>query len=267
MKGAFSSRLQPLDVKRGEIQMERIHFAYPTRKDVAILRDFSLIIQPGQTVALVGQSGCGKSTCIQLLSRFYDPDSGTISVDDINVKLSDPSLFRSHLGIVSQEAVLFNRTISDNIAYGDLTRSVSMDEIITAAKQANIHQFILSLPLGYDTIVGQKGSHLSGGQKQRVAIARALIRDPRILLLDEATSALDSESEKSVQEALDSARRSRTCITIAHRLNTIQNADHIVVIHHGLVHEQGKHEELLRLKGIYHHLWTVQNGRQLIREN
>ena len=240
--------------------MERVHFSYPTRKDVPILRGFSAIIHPGQTVALVGQSGCGKSTCIQLLERFYDPDSGKICIDDRDVKSLVPSSFRSHFGIVSQEVVLFNRTIAENIAYGDLTRSVSIDEIIDASKKANIHDFIVSLPLGYDTIVGQKGSQLSGGQKQRVAIARALVRNPKILLLDEATSALDSESEKLVQEALDSASQGRTCITIAHRLNTIQNADHIVVVHHGQVHELGKHEDLIELGGIYHHLWNVQTG-------
>ena len=258
--GLSYGALKHLDDVSGKVQMERVHFSYPTRRDVAVLRGFSTTIQPGKTVAFVGQSGCGKSTCIQLLERFYDPDSGAIHIDDRDVKSLDTKSFRSHLGIVSQEVVLFNRTISENIAYGDLTRSVGIDEIITASKKSNIHNFILSLPLGYDTIVGQKGNQLSGGQKQRVAIARALVRNPKILLLDEATSALDSESEKLVQEALDSASQGRTCITIAHRLNTIQNADHIVVLDRGQVHEQGKHDDLLQLKGIYYDLWTVQSG-------
>lgn len=252
-----------MDVISGKVQMDSVHFAYPTRKDIQILRDFSLKANPGETIAIVGQSGCGKSTCIQLLQRFYDADSGTISVDDRDVKHSDVSSHRSHLGIVSQEVMLFNRTIGENIAYGDLTRSISLEEIITASKKANIHEFIVSLPLGYDTIVGGKGSRLSGGQKQRVGIARALVRHPKILLLDEATSALDSQSEKMVQAALDSVSHGLTCIIVAHRLQTIQNADHIVVLHHGQVQEQGKHEELLRLKGIYHCLWTVHNAQNL----
>ena len=262
MESGLSAGGQHLDDVSGKVQMDDLHFSYPTRKDVPILRGFNVVIKPGQTVALVGQSGCGKSTCIQLLERFYDADSGTICIDDRDVQPLQTASFRSNLGIVSQEPVLFNRSIGENIAYGDLRRSVSMDEIIAASKKANIHNFISSLPLGYDTMVGQKGTQLSGGQKQRVAIARALLRNPKILLLDEATSALDSESEMVVQEALDNASQGRTCITIAHRLSTIQNADHIFVVHRGRVHEYGKHEELLQLRGIYHHLWTVQVGKQ-----
>jgi len=242
----------------GKVQFDQVEFSYPTRKNLAVLRGFSTVIQPGQTVALVGQSGCGKSTCIQLLQRFYDIDSGTLYIDDQDVKLMNTASFRSKIGIVSQEPVLFNRSIGENIAYGDQTRHIPTEEIIAVAKKANIHSFIQALPLGYDTMVGQKGTQLSGGQKQRVAIARALVRNPKILLLDEATSALDSESEKVVQQALDNASEGRTCITIAHRLSTIQNADHIIVVHHGRVHEVGKHADLLQLGGIYHHLWTVQ---------
>lgn len=163
------------------------------------------------------------------------------------------------IGIVSQEPVLFNRTIAENIAYGDNRRAtIPMDEIIEAARKANIHSFIHSLPLGYDTMVGERGTQLSGGQKQRVAIARALIRNPRILLLDEATSALDSESEHVVQLALDEARQGRTCITIAHRLSTIQNADKIIVIHQGRVQEEGTHDQLIEMKGLYFELCSVQ---------
>jgi len=260
MKVGLSSGEQHLDDVSGKVQLDQIHFSYPTRKDIPILRGFSAVIQPGQTVALVGQSGCGKSTCIQLLQRFYDPQSGTISIDNSEIESLNKASLRSHFGLVSQEPVLFNRTVSENIAYGDQTRSVTINEIIDASKKANIHSFIQSLPLGYDTMVGQKGGHLSGGQKQRVAIARALIRNPKVLLLDEATSALDSESEKIVQEALDYARQGRTCITIAHRLSTIQNADHILVVHNGQVLEQGKHKDLLKLRGMYHHLWNIQAG-------
>jgi ABC-type multidrug transport system fused ATPase/permease subunit len=154
--------------------------------------------------------------------------------------------------------VLFNRTIAENIAYGDLSRTIAMPEIIEVARQANIHNFIQSLPLGYETAVGQRGAQLSGGQKQRVAIARALIRHPRILLLDEATSALDAESEKVVQEALDRASQGRTCIIIAHRLSTVKDVDEILVVDKGQIKEHGKHEDLIQLKGIYHQLWTIQ---------
>ena len=164
------------------------------------------------------------------------------------------------MGIVSQEPVLFNRTIAENIAYGDQTRTIAIEEIIQAARKANIHNFIHSLPLGYETPVGQKGTQLSGGQKQRIAIARALIeiRHPRILLLDKATSALDSESEKVVQDALDRASKGRTCIVIAHRLSTIKDVDEILVFDQGKIKERGKHDELIQLKGIYHQLWTIQ---------
>lgn len=245
-----------------KVEFKDVHFRYPTRPDVAVLRGLSTVIQPGRTVALVGHSGCGKSTLIQLLQRFYEPESGTILVDDIDISLSSANLLRSKVGIVSQEPVLFNRTIAENIAYGDLTRSVTMDEIIEAARNANIHSFIQSLPLGYETIAGQRGAQLSGGQKQRLAIARALIRHPRILLLDEATSALDAESEKVVQDALERAGQGRTCIIVAHRLSTIKDADEILVIDRGQIREQGKHGELIQLKGIYHQLWTLQGLSQ-----
>ncbi|KAI9561748.1 ABC protein [Daphnia sinensis] len=256
-----SSKSNHLEVE-GKVEFRDVHFRYPTRPDVAVLRGLSTVIQPGRTVALVGHSGCGKSTLIQLLQRFYEPDSGTILVDDRDISLSSASLLRSKVGIVSQEPVLFNRTIADNIAYGDLTRSVPMDEIIEAARNANIHNFIQSLPLGYETIAGQRGTQLSGGQKQRLAIARALVRHPRILLLDEATSALDAESEKVVQDALERAGQERTCIIVAHRLSTIKDADEILVVDRGQIREQGKHGELIQLKGIYHQLWTLQGLSQ-----
>ena len=243
----------------GKIEFENVHFSYPTRTDVPVLRGLSTTIHPGQTIALVGYSGCGKSTFVQLIQRFYDPQCGTIFMDDINISKMSVESLRRNLGIVSQDPVLFNRTIAENIAYGDQTRTIEIEEIIQVARKANIHNFIVSLPLGYETPVGQKGTQLSGGQKQRIAIARALIRNPRILLLDEATSALDSESEKVVQDALDRASKGRTCIIIAHRLSTIKDVDEILVFDEGKIMERGKHDELIQLKGIYHQLWTIQS--------
>ncbi|GIY93915.1 phosphatidylcholine translocator ABCB4 [Caerostris extrusa] len=188
------------------------------------------------TVALVGSSGCGKSTCVQLIERFYDT-------------LQDQCI-----------STIMTYSIAENIAYGDNSKEMDMNKVMEAARQANIHNFISTLPQGYDTPVGDKGTQLSGGQKQRVAIARALLRDPKILLLDEATSALDAESEKIVQDALDKARSGRTCLIIAHRLTTIQNADVIMVIHKGKVVEQGTHQELLNKKGHYYNLHNTQSS-------
>ncbi|XP_049765728.1 multidrug resistance protein homolog 49-like isoform X2 [Schistocerca cancellata] len=247
---------------QGEVRYSNVQFAYPTRVGSLVLRGLDLEIRPGQTVALVGPSGCGKSTTVQLLERFYDPTAGIVSVDGRNVSKVKMANLRDQMGIVSQEPVLFDRTIAENIAYGDNERHVPMAEIIEAAKKSNIHNFISSLPQGYETRMGEKGTQLSGGQKQRVAIARALVRNPRILLLDEATSALDAESEKVVQEALDKAKEGRTCITIAHRLTTIQDADVICVINEGRVAELGKHSELLQRRGIYHKLHSLQGGRR-----
>lgn len=235
----------------GNVKFNGVMFNYPTRPNIPVLRGLSFEVKKGQTLALVGSSGCGKSTVVQLLERFYNPMSGTVFLDGKEIKQLNVQWLRAHLGIVSQEPILFDCSIAENIAYGDNSRVVAHDEIVRAAKEANIHQFIDSLPDKYDTRVGDKGTQLSGGQKQRIAIARALVRQPHILLLDEATSALDTESEKVVQEALDKAREGRTCIVIAHRLSTIQNADVIVVIQNGKVREQGTHQQLLAQKGIY----------------
>ncbi|XP_057614396.1 multidrug resistance protein 2 isoform X1 [Chionomys nivalis] len=235
----------------GNVKFNDVMFNYPTRPDIPVLQGLSLEVKKGQTLALVGSSGCGKSTVVQLLERFYDPRAGTVFLDGKEAKQLNVQWLRAHLGIVSQEPILFDCSIAENIAYGDNSRVVSQDEIERAAREANIHQFIESLPDKYSTRVGDKGTQLSGGQKQRIAIARALVRQPHILLLDEATSALDTESEKVVQEALDKAREGRTCIVIAHRLSTIQNADLIVVIENGKVKEQGTHQQLLAQKGIY----------------
>ncbi|XP_030163747.1 phosphatidylcholine translocator ABCB4 isoform X5 [Lynx canadensis] len=250
------------DKLEGNVTFNKVLFNYPTRPDTPVLRGLSLEVKKGQTLALVGSSGCGKSTVVQLLERFYDPMAGTVLLDGQEAKKLNIQWLRAHLGIVSQEPVLFDCSIAENIAYGDNSRVVSQDEIVNAAKAANIHPFIETLPRKYETRVGDKGTQLSGGQKQRIAIARALIRQPQILLLDEATSALDTESEKFVQEALDKAREGRTCIVIAHRLSTIQNADLIVVFQNGKVKEHGTHQQLLAQKGIYFSMVSVQAGTQ-----
>uniref|UniRef100_A0A8B9YS02 ATP binding cassette subfamily B member 4 n=1 Tax=Bos mutus grunniens TaxID=30521 RepID=A0A8B9YS02_BOSMU len=242
------------DKFEGNVTLNEVVFNYPTRPNVPVLRGLSLEVKKGQTLALVGSSGCGKSTVVQLLERFYDPLAGTVLLDGHEAKKLNVQWLRAQLGIVSQEPVLFDCSIADNIAYGDNSRPVTMPEIVSAAKAANIHPFIETLP--------HVRTQLSGGQKQRIAIARALIRHPRILLLDEATSALDTESEKIVQEALDKAREGRTCIVIAHRLSTIQNADLIVVIENGRVREHGTHQQLLAQKGIYFTMVSVQAGTQ-----
>ncbi|XP_026331957.1 multidrug resistance protein homolog 49-like isoform X2 [Hyposmocoma kahamanoa] len=248
-------------VTKGKIDYKNIHFSYPTRREVTVLRGLTLPVPQGKRIALVGPSGCGKSTLIQLLQRLYDPDSGNVYMDGYSIT-GDMRLttLRKNLGIVSQEPSLFDRSIKENIAYGDNTRSVPIEEIVTAAKAANVHSFIAALPEGYDTRLGARASQVSGGQKQRIAIARALIRNPRILLLDEATSALDTHSEKVVQEALDRASEGRTCLIIAHRLATIKNADLICVLNGGVVAESGTHEELIKRQGIYANLYELQCG-------
>uniref|UniRef100_A0A674I8D2 ATP-binding cassette sub-family B member 5 n=1 Tax=Terrapene triunguis TaxID=2587831 RepID=A0A674I8D2_9SAUR len=240
------------------VKFREVSFTYSSRPDVPILQGLSLQIERGQTVAFVGSSGCGKSTSVQLLQRFYDPLTGQVLFDGINAKHLNIQWLRSQIGIVSQEPVLFDCSITENIAYGDNSRNVPLDEIQEVAKAANIHSFIEELPEKYNTRVGDKGTQLSGGQKQRIAIARALLRQPKILLLDEATSALDNESEKVVQQALDQARKGRTCIVIAHRLSTVQNADVIVVINNGKIIEQGTHQQLMAKREAYFNLVNAQ---------
>ncbi|CAG2232220.1 ABCB1 [Mytilus edulis] len=246
---------RPLSIQ-GALQFLGVNFTYPTREDVQVLTNFNLSIKPGQTVALVGSSGCGKSTIVNLIQRFYDPDAGQVLLDGNNIKDLNLNWLRQNIGVVSQEPVLFGCTIAENIRLGN--RNATITEIEQAAKQANAHDFIKSLPQSYNTLVGERGAQLSGGQKQRVAIARALIRDPRILLLDEATSALDSESENIVQEALEKARQGRTTLVIAHRLSTIQKADIIYVVDKGEIIEQGTHGDLMDKQGLYHSLVTAQ---------
>ncbi|KAJ2158813.1 hypothetical protein GGF46_003504 [Coemansia sp. RSA 552] len=233
----------------GDVELSQVRFTYPTRPRAPILRGVSLAARPGQTVALVGASGSGKSTIVSLVQRLYDCVSGHVSVEGTDVREWNVESLRSNLALVGQEPVLFDYSIGENIAYGK--PDATQQEIEAVARQANIHGFVAELPDGYATPIGETGGRLSGGQRQRIAIARALIRSPRILLLDEASSALDSQSEKLVQQALDSAAQGRTTITIAHRLSTIQNADLILVFRAGRIVEQGSHDQLLAAKGLY----------------
>uniref|UniRef100_A0A672YEJ7 ATP-binding cassette, sub-family B (MDR/TAP), member 11a n=1 Tax=Sphaeramia orbicularis TaxID=375764 RepID=A0A672YEJ7_9TELE len=242
---------------KGEIEFLNCKFTYPTRSDTQVLKGLIVSVKPGQTLAFVGSSGCGKSTSVQLLERFYDPDEGNVLIDGHPSQRVNVPFLRAQIGIVSQEPVLFDCSVAENIQYGDNTRSVSMEEITEAAKKAYLHDFVMTLPDKYNTQVGAQGSQLSRGQKQRIAIARAIVRNPKILLLDEATSALDTESEKIVQSALDEARKGRTCIVIAHRLSTIQTADIIAVMSQGAVVEQGTHNELMSKRGAYYNLVTT----------
>jgi len=235
----------------GEIELQDTRFSYPTRQETQVLNELSAKVKQGQTLALVGQSGCGKSTTVQLIERFYDVTGGKVMIDGTDVRELNLQWLRQQIGLVSQEPVLFDLSIEDNIKYGDASREPTHDEVVKAASDANAHDFISKLPDKYSTPAGTKGGKLSGGQKQRVAIARALLRNPKILLLDEATSALDTESEKIVQSAIDAARSGRTCIVIAHRLSTVRNADVIAVVDKGRVVEIGNHEELVAMKGAY----------------
>ncbi|GAA6048222.1 hypothetical protein JCM3770_006486, partial [Rhodotorula araucariae] len=245
-----------LATAQGHIRFENVHFRYPTRPHVPVLRGLDVEIKPGQFAAFVGASGCGKSTSIQLITRFYDPLGGKVLVDGQDISQLNVQSYRRGLALVSQEPTLYSGTVRYNVALGAYVPpdQVTQEQIEQACKDANIHDLIVSLPDGYDTDVGGKGTMLSGGQKQRIAIARALIRNPKILLLDEATSALDSESERVVQRALDEAAKNRTTIAIAHRLSTIQNADVIFVLKDGRVAEKGTHSQLLAQKGIYFEL-------------
>ncbi|CAF1641856.1 unnamed protein product, partial [Rotaria sp. Silwood1] len=231
----------------GDIEFDNINFSYLSRKDVPVLRNLSLIARAGQTTALVGSSGSGKSTCISLFLRYYEPSSGRIMIDGRPITDYNVKQLRQNIGVVSQEPILFGTSIYENIRFGKV--NATQAEIEQAAREANAHNFIMQLPDKYETLVGERGIQLSGGEKQRIALARALVKQPTFLLLDEATSALDNVNEKIVQEALDRACKSRTTIVIAHRLTTIQNAHHIYVLDNGSVIEQGKHETLMAKEG------------------
>ncbi|XP_022740291.1 ABC transporter B family member 15-like [Durio zibethinus] len=250
-----------LDKVLGEVEFKQVEFAYPSRPESIIFKNFCIKIPAGKTVALVGSSGSGKSTVISLLQRFYDPLGGDILFDGVSINKLQLKWLRSQMGLVSQEPTLFATTIKENILFGK--EDAGMEEVIEAAKASNAHNFISQLPQGYDTQVGERGVQMSGGQKQRIAIARAIIKSPKILLLDEATSALDSESERIVQEALDKASIGRTTIIIAHRLSTIRHADLIAVVQDGHVMETGSHDELMvNEKGFYPMLVQLQQTEQ-----
>ncbi|KJH44961.1 ABC transporter, ATP-binding protein [Dictyocaulus viviparus] len=237
------------DIK-GSLKVENVNFSYPSRPDVKVAQNLNLAVQNGQAVALVGASGCGKSTIIQLLERFYEPNSGNISIDNYSLNKVCRVHLRNNIALVGQEPILFKGSIFENITLG-MEENINLAHVREVCRQANAADFIEAFPLGYETDVGEKGANLSGGQKQRIAIARALVRNPKILLLDEATSALDTESEKVVQKALNEASNGRTSLTIAHRLSTIRDADRIYYIEDGSVVEWGTHEELIKANGKY----------------
>jgi ATP-binding cassette subfamily B protein len=249
--------ISPLVPIYGNISFENVQFSYPTRPDMAVLKDISLEVGAGRKIALVGYSGAGKSTIVQLLMRYYEPQGGRISVDGQNIQTFDITAYRQNIAVVPQEVMLFGGTIRENIAYGK--PNATEQEIVEAARKANALEFILSFPEQMETIVGERGIKLSGGQRQRIAIARAILKDPKILILDEATSSLDAESEKLVQEALDGLMENRTTIIIAHRLATVRNVDCIYVIKDGVILETGTHEELvLNENGLYAGLIKLQ---------
>ncbi len=242
---------------KGEIDMRDVSFAYPTRPEAVVLRDFSLQAKAGQRIALVGPSGSGKSTSVSLLFRFYDPTSGVIRIDGQPIRDMSLTTLRRNLALVPQEVLLFGGSIRENIAYGK--PEATEEEIISAAKKANAHDFIVGLTDGYQTLVGDRGTQLSGGQRQRIAIARAILADPAILILDEATSSLDAESERLVQDALDKLMENRTSIIIAHRLSTVRRCDQILVMSGGAILERGTHDELVaRPGGLYGSLAKLQ---------
>jgi subfamily B ATP-binding cassette protein MsbA len=244
----------PLPPVKGSVKFEKVSFGY--NEMMPVLQEVSFEVMPAETVALVGLSGAGKTTIVNLLSRFYDTTSGKITIDGIDIKEVSLSSLRSQIGLVTQELILFNDTVRNNIAYG--LEEISMDKIIEAAKAAKAHDFIMKLPREYETIIGERGTLLSSGQRQRLAIARALLKNPPILILDEATSALDSESERLIQIAMDNLMKNRTTFVIAHRLSTVRSVDKIFVLDRGRIAEIGTHEELCRKDGIYKKLHDLQ---------
>lgn len=261
--GSDSDSSQGSIEKGAAVDVKDVAFAYPLRPKLKVLRGIDVKIGSGKMIAFVGASGCGKSTMIAMLERFYDPITGEIRLNGQDIKTRDRRLHRRDIALVQQEPVLYQGSIRENIALGTEDSEPSEDAIIEACRQANIWDFIASLPEGLDTPCGNQGLSLSGGQRQRIAIARALMRKPRLLLLDEATSALDTESEKVVKEALDKAAAGRTTVAVAHRLSTIRDADQIVVFGRGQVVEVGTHDRLVAKKGLYYEMVL---GQSLDRE-
>ena len=259
---SFSPGRAALPAIRGQITFEHVTFRY--RVDTSeVLSDVSFNVSPGQVVGIVGSSGSGKSTLAKLVQRLYVPESGRVLVDGVDLTMVDLAWLRRQIGVVLQENVLFNCSVRENIALADPT--MSMERVIAAATLAGAHDFILELPEGYDTIVGERGSSLSGGQRQRIAIARALMTDPRILIFDEATSALDYESERAIQQNMKQISAGRTVFIIAHRLSTVRHADRIITIERGRIVEDGNHDELIRSNGRYAKLHYLQAGIHGIR--
>jgi subfamily B ATP-binding cassette protein MsbA len=242
-----------------EIEIRDVSFRY---EETLVLKNINLTIRAGEMVAFVGMSGGGKTTLVNLIPRFYDVTEGTILIDGHDIRTVTVESLRGQIAIVTQQTILFNDTVRNNIAYGDIERTEAA--IITAATAANAHEFIMRLPKGYDTMIGEQGTKLSGGERQRISIARAVLKDAPILILDEATSSLDSEAEIEVQDALENLMKGRTTLVIAHRLSTIRNADRIIVLSHGEIQEEGTHDHLLTCQGEYCRLYQMQfkeNGR------
>ena len=237
-----------------QIEFKDVSFRY---EEAQVLKHISFSVKVGEAIAIAGPSGVGKSTLLDLLPRFYDPQEGVILIDGINSKTISLKSLRNQIGIVTQEVVLFNDTVKANISYGHM--DVDEKKIVEASRIANAHDFIVKLPDGYDTFVGDRGVKLSGGERQRLAIARALFKNPPILLLDEATSQLDSESERLVQDALNQLMRGRTVFMVAHRLSTLKNASQIIVLDKGAIVQSGTHQDLLEKEGLYRRLWDMQN--------
>ena len=250
----------PVHDVRGEVVFEDVCFSYEGERLIT-LRDLSLRVGAGETAAIVGPTGAGKSTVIKLLLRFYDVQSGRVCLDGRDIRTLRMGDLRRAIGLVSQDVFLFHGTVHENIAYGSF--DASMEQIVAAAEIAEAHDFIMDLPQGYDTIVGERGQKLSGGQRQRISIARAVLKDPPVLILDEATSSVDNETEAAIQRSLERIVKNRTTIVIAHRLSTVRNADRIFVLENGALREQGRHDELVRGDGIYAALWRVQTGERM----
>jgi ATP-binding cassette subfamily B protein len=248
---------------KGNIEFDDVSFAY--HKGQKVLKDINLHIRPDETIALVGQSGSGKTTITKLLMRFYDVSQGEIKLDDQDLRDLKIYDLRRAIGLVPQEAVLFNDTIAYNIAYGK--SDATQEEIEEATKKANLHEFVMKLPRKYGTIVGERGVKLSGGQKQRLAIARVILENPEIIIFDEATSQLDSSNERKIQQAFQNLTKNKTTIIIAHRLSTVMDADRIIVFKQGQIVQQGKHQELIKQDGVYKHLWQLQTQKNQVAKN